>query len=83
MKKIFTFLTALLVTASVFLPQQVGAQSPQKMSYQTVILNSSEALVVDTEIGMQISIFQGSANETVVYSETQTPNNNNGLVSME
>lgn len=78
MKKVFTFLAAILLTASVF------AQSPEKMSYQAVIRNSSDALVTNTQIGMQISILQGSTGGTAVYVETQTPTTNaNGLVSIE
>ena len=78
MRKLFTFLVAVLLTASVF------AQTPEKMSYQAVIRNSSDALVTNTQVGMQISILQGSASGTVVYTETQTPTTNvNGLVSME
>ncbi|MBN2164782.1 MAG: DUF1566 domain-containing protein [Marinilabiliaceae bacterium] len=54
------------------------------MSYQAVVRNSSDALVTNTQIGMQISILQGSASGTVVYTETQTPTTNaNGLVSIE
>jgi hypothetical protein len=78
MKKIFTFLAAILLTTSVF------AQLPEKMSYQAVIRNNSEALVTNTTVGMQISILQDSASGKVVYTETQTPTTNaNGLVSME
>ena len=78
MKKFLTFSTAVLLMASVF------AQAPEKMSYQAVIRNSSEALVTNTTVGMQISILQGSASGTVVYVETQTPTTNaNGLVSLE
>src|SRR5574344_765968 len=78
MKKVFTFLAAVLLTASVF------AQSPEKMSYQAVIRDASDILVTDTQIGMQISILQGSTSGTAVYVETQTPTNNaNGLVSIE
>jgi uncharacterized protein (TIGR02145 family) len=78
MRKIFTILVAVLLTASVF------AQSPEKMSYQAVIRNSSDAIVTNTQIGMQISILQGSASGTAVYVETQTPTTNaNGLVSIE
>ncbi|WP_158865195.1 FISUMP domain-containing protein [Maribellus comscasis] len=78
MKRIFTFLTALLVTGSVF------AQSPQGMSYQAVIRNSNDELVTNQSIGMQISVLQGSADGTTVYKETQTPTTNtNGLVSIE
>jgi hypothetical protein len=78
MKKFLTFSTAVLLMASVF------AQAPEKMSYQAVIRNSSEALVTNTTVGMQISILQGSASGTAVYVETQSPTTNaNGLVSLE
>jgi len=78
MKKVFTILAAVLLTASVF------AQSPQKLSYQAVIRNSSDVLVTNTQIGMEINIRQGSVSGTVVYTEIQTPTTNtNGLVSIE
>ena len=78
MKKIITICAALIMTASVF------AQSPEKMSYQAVIRNSSEALVTNTTVGMQISILQGSASGTAVYVETQSPTTNaNGLISIK
>lgn len=78
MKKVFTFFAAVLLTASLW------AQSPEKMSYQAVIRNSSDALVINTQIGMEINILQGSTSGTVVYTEVQTPSTNaNGLVSIE
>lgn len=78
MKKSFTILFALLLTTTIW------AKAPQKMSYQAVIRNSSDALVVNTQVGMQITILQGSVNGDAVYTETQTPTTNaNGLVSIE
>ncbi|OFX58807.1 MAG: hypothetical protein A2046_05535 [Bacteroidetes bacterium GWA2_30_7] len=78
MKKLFTVLAAVILTASVF------AQSPDKMSYQAVIRNLSNNLVTSTAVGMQISILQGSTSGTAVYVETQTPTTNaNGLISIE
>jgi len=78
MKKFFTILVAILVTATVF------SQTPEKMSYQAVIRDGSNNLVGNTTIGMRISILQGSESGTVVYAETQAPTTNvNGLVSME
>lgn len=78
MKKIYSVIAGLLLTASVF------AQAPQKMSYQAVIRNSSSALVTSTLVGMKISVLQGAPTGTVAYSETQTPSTNaNGLVSLE
>lgn len=78
MKRMFPFLAVVLVSASVF------AQSPQKMSYQAVIRNSSNQLISNQQIAMQISILQGSASGTAVYTETQSPiTNSNGLISIE
>lgn len=84
MKKGNTFFAAFILVASAFLPQQVSAQSPNKMSYQAVIRNASSALVTNQTVGMQVSILQGSASGPAVYVETQTPTSNaNALVSME
>ncbi len=78
MKKIYTIITAILLTATLW------AQSPEKMSYQAVIRNSSDELLTNQTVGMQISILQGTADGTPVYIETQTPTTNaNGLVSLE
>lgn len=78
MKKLSSLLVFILFAACVF------AQSPNSMSYQAVIRNSSNALVVNTKIGMQISILQTSSTGTPVYVETQTPTTNaNGLASIE
>ena len=58
-------------------------QSPQKMSYQAVIRNTGNQLVT-TQIGIQISILQGTESGKPVYVETQTPTPNaNGLVTIE
>ena len=78
MRKLFTILLAVFLTATVW------AQSPNKMSYQAVIRNSSEALVTNTTVGMQISILQGRARRKAVYVETQSPTTNaNGLISIK
>jgi hypothetical protein len=78
MQRIFTIAAALLMTASVW------AQAPEKMSYQALVRDASDALITNQAVGMQISILQGSATGTAVYEETQTPSTNaNGLVSLE
>jgi hypothetical protein len=78
MKNLFTFFAAVVLTANVF------AQAPQKMSYQAVIRNSSNALVSSTAVSMRISILQGSTTGTAVYVETQAATTNaNGLASIE
>jgi hypothetical protein len=78
MKRLFTLLLVLAFTVGSF------SQAPEKMSYQAVIRNSSDQLVTNQSVGMQISILQGSSVGTPVYVETQTPtSNDNGLVSIE
>ena len=59
------------------------AQAPQKMSYQAVIRKTDGSLVVNTSVGIKISILQGSANGTAAYVETQTTTTNaNGLATL-
>jgi hypothetical protein len=78
MKRIISITAALLITLCSW------AQSPEKLSYQSVIRNAGNDLVVSTGVGMQISILQGSVSGAAVYVETQTPSTNiNGLVSIE
>jgi uncharacterized protein (TIGR02145 family) len=82
MKKIIFLFVALFVTS-------IGmswAQAPSRMSYQAVIRNSSDELVKNQEIGMRISILQGDAEGTVVYTEIpieNTTTNANGLIAIE
>lgn len=74
----------LLVLFLLFLNTIASAQVPKKISYQAVIRNSSNALVVNSAVGMQISILQTSIAGTVVYSETHSlMTNTNGVVSLE
>jgi len=78
MRKIITICAVIFTVTSVF------AQVPEKMSYQAVIRDNSNALVMNSAVGMRISILQGSANGIAVYVETQNPTSNaNGLVSVE
>jgi len=80
MKRIFTILSAVLLTASVF------AQTPNKMSYQAVVRDLSNNLVTNQAVGMKISILQGSISGASVYEEIFNPNpttNANGLVTVE
>lgn len=78
MKKIYTLLAGLTLSL-------LGlAQAPEKMSFQAVIRDGDNNLVMDEQVGMQISILQGAADGTLAYSETHsTTTNANGLVSIE
>ncbi len=83
--KTFKFKVTLILSLTyLFISSSIFAQSPQKLSYQAVIRNTSGQLVVNQLIGIKISILQGSASGSVVYTETLTPTSNaNGLVSLE
>ncbi len=60
------------------------AQAPQKMTYQAVVRNASDALVANTAIGMQVSILQSTPTGIAVYIETHNPTTNiNGLATVE
>jgi len=61
-----------------------GPKTPQKMSYQAIIRNSADSLLISTPVSMRISLVQGTPTGTVVFSETQTSTTNaNGLVSLQ
>src|SRR4051812_37144311 len=58
------------------------AQAPHKMSYQAVIRNNADALIVNQTIGMKVTILQGSVSGASIFEETHRPTTNaNGLVS--
>jgi len=60
------------------------AQAPEKMSYQAVIRNASNALVTSQGVGIQVSILKGGASGTAVFVETHNATTNiNGLVTLE
>lgn len=78
MKRKLTLLSFLLVSLTLW------AQVPQKMSFQAVIRNSSNALVINTTVGLKISVLQGTSTGSSVYVETHTTATNaNGLVSLQ
>ena len=78
MKRNYTLLLFLLATVSIL------AQTPEKMSYQVVLRDASNILLINQEVGMQINILQTTITGTAVYVETQTKSTNtNGLLSLE
>ena len=78
MKRIFTLLVIIALALNVL------AQSPQKMSYQAVVRNTSGVLMDNQAVGMKISILQGSVTGTAVYVESHTTTTNaNGLATIE
>jgi hypothetical protein len=78
MKKFYTLLAALVITASTF------AQAPEKMSYQAVVRDSGANLVTSQVVGMRISILQTTSTGTAVYVETHAETTNaNGLLTLQ
>ena len=66
------------------LPFFSAAQAPQKISYQAVIRNANNSLVVSKAIGLRITILNGVIKPVTVYEETQeTYTNAFGLVSIQ
>lgn len=78
MKKI---LSSILFT---FIVTVAFAQVPNRISYQAVVRNSNNTLVVDQVVGVKMSILKSSSSGAVVFSETHQPKTNaNGLISFE
>lgn len=63
---------------------QSYSQAPQKMSFQAVLRDNADALIVNGTVGVRASVLQGSAGGTAVYVETHsTVTNANGLATLE
>ena len=78
MKKLILITAIFLVTMLSF------AQAPEKMSYQAIIRNASGQFLQNQNVGVKVSVLQGSASGTVAYSERLTGTTNaNGLLSLE
>ncbi len=59
-------------------------QAPQLLSYQAVVRNSSNQLVVNQSVGVKISIIQYDPLGIAVFEESQTTTtNSNGLISIQ
>ncbi|GEN78156.1 beta strand repeat-containing protein [Chryseobacterium hagamense] len=78
MKKILLAAGLMLGTTLTF------AQAPEKMSYQAIIRNASGQVLVNQNVGVRVSVLQGSPSGTLVYSERLTGSTNaNGLLTVE
>ena len=75
------FLLPLFLVCLIF---SAMAQAPDKMSYQTVIRDLNNTLLVNQPVKVKISLLQGSSTGSAVYVETQSKSTNgNGLLSLE
>ncbi len=73
MKNLFTLFA--IVISAIFM-----AQAPNLLSYQAVVRNAANQLVINQNVGIKFSILKSSATGAVVYTETQnSTTNSNGL----
>ncbi|OFZ05315.1 MAG: hypothetical protein A2491_01860 [Bacteroidetes bacterium RIFOXYC12_FULL_35_7] len=78
MKKFIVFLFVAIATQMLF------AQSPQSFRYQAVVRNAAGTVIQTQNVSLKISLLQGSATGTVVYSEEHAATTNTfGLVNLE
>jgi hypothetical protein len=80
--KIYRLSTVIIIVlANLLISSSIFAQAFEKISYQAVIRDANDSLVINQSIGMQVSILVGAG---TAYIETHTPTTNaNGLVSIE
>ena len=66
--------------STIVLTVTTTTQVPEKMSYQAVVRNAANQLVINQNVGVRFSILKSSATGAVVYAETQnSTTNSNGL----
>ena len=83
MKKLL-FLSALIIHSSLLLFNTASAQAPSGFTYQSVLRDANNDLIINTAVGTQISILQTTAGGTAVYVETHTASTNaNGLLTLQ
>jgi len=77
-KGVFIFLSIIFSISKTY------SQVPTNLSFQAVIRNASNQLVVSAPVGIRVSLLQGGANGVAVYSEIHNASTNtNGLVTLE
>src|SRR6056297_2280854 len=78
MKKLFLSIIGIILCATIF------AQAPNAFKYQAVARASNGDLITDQKVSFQISILQGSASGSSVYTEEHVDTTNAyGLVNLE
>ena len=83
MKKLL-FLSVLIIHSSVLLFNSASAQAPSGFTYQSVLRDANNDLIINTAVGTQISILQTTSTGTAVYVETHAETTNaNGLLTLQ
>jgi uncharacterized protein (TIGR02145 family) len=84
--KLITYRFPIILSALLtfqFINQPAFSQAPARLSYSAVIRDADNNLVTNHDIGIQITILQGSATGIVVYNEARFPTSDpNGLISL-
>jgi len=74
----------ILIFIFLIIAQMSIGQAPQKMSYQAVIRDATNNLIIFKSVGIRISILKGGVNGLPVYIETHNVmTNSNGLISLQ
>lgn len=80
--KIQYLFTALLFC--ILLQGNLFAQAPNRISYQAVMTDTSDLPILNSAVGIKISVLQGSSSGTPVFIETHsTTTNGIGLISLQ
>ncbi len=78
MKRLLLLFLVILITTGI-----TSAQSPDMFNYQAVARDDQGNVLSNQDVGIKISILQGSASGTVVYAEEHTKTTNEqGLVNL-
>lgn len=84
MKNLFIVFTGLTILTGMLLTDQVIAQAPEKINYQSIVRNSSGAILANQNVGIRFQILQSSEFGAAVYVETHTITTNAfGLINLE
>lgn len=83
MKYLYPITLALLILLTGH-TNSLTAQSPLKLSYQAVMRDATDHLLVNQSVRVKVSLLRNSASGTLVYSETHNVSSNaNGLVTLQ
>ncbi len=63
MKKFLSLFIVIILTVS-----SIIAQVPERFTYQAVVRNANNSLVVNAQVSVRVNILQGSATGNAIYS---------------
>ncbi|MCF8256716.1 MAG: tail fiber domain-containing protein [Flavobacteriales bacterium] len=77
-------LLVLILNFSFLIIHSASAQAPSGFTYQSVLRDANNDLIINTTVGTRISILQGSSSGTAVFVETHSQSTNaNGLLTLQ